>query len=76
MLESLILDLLRGQIAPDPVQFGGVKGCGVEHLLVEVWERVLGGMENPDTAVSLLGLDYEKAFNRMCHNQCLEQLSN
>ena len=66
---------LREEIPEDPVQYGGVKGSGVDHLLVEVWERILGGLEVPDVAVSLLGVDYEKAFNRMVHNECLNQLA-
>ena len=67
--------MLRDQIDPDPVQYGGVKGSGVEQLLAEIWERILGGLEVGDTAVSLMGLDYEKAFNRMSHDECLAQLS-
>lgn len=44
-------------------------------MLIEIWERILGGLEIPDTSVTLLGIDYEKAFNRMSHNECLSQLA-
>ena len=74
VMESHILSKLREDIPDDMIQCGGTKGVGVEHLLVEVWERILGGLELPYVAVSLLEIDYEKAFNRMCHNQCLQQL--
>ena len=76
VMEALVLDKLREEIYPDPIQFGGVKGSGVEHLMVELWEKILGSLETPNMAVSLLGIDYEKAFNRMCHNQCLKQLAH
>ena len=75
VLEGVILTRLREEIAPDPVQYGGIKGSSVEHLLVLIWERILGSLEIPDVAVTLLGIDYEKAFNRMCHNECLAQLA-
>ena len=66
---------LKEEIPPDSIQYGGLKGSSVEHMLVEVWERILGGLEVPDVAVTLLGVDYEKAFNRMGHDECLSQLA-
>ena len=74
-METAILSRLRSEIQADEIQFGGVKGSGVDHLLIEVWERVLSGLETPDVAVTLLGIDYEKAFNRMGHNERLKQLA-
>lgn len=74
-MESAVLERLRGEIDMDEIQFGGVRGAGVEHLLIEIWERILGGLEVPEVAVTLLGVDYEKAFNRMSHNECLRQLA-
>ena len=55
VLETLVLDRLREEIGEDKIQYGGVKGSGVEHLLVEVWERILGGLEIPDIARLCLG---------------------
>ena len=71
----MLLAKLREEINPDPIQYGGVPGAGVKHLLIEVWERILGGLEVPEVAVTLLGIDYEKPFNRMSHNECLTQLA-
>ena len=65
---------LRRELEPDPTQYGGVRGCGVEHMLLDMWEEVLGSMEGGKTAAVLLGVDYEKAFNRMEHAECLDQL--
>ena len=75
VMEGFILSRLREEIEADPDQYGGVKGTGVEHLLLQVWERILGGLEIPEVAITMLGIDYQKAFNRMCHNQCLTQLA-
>ena len=74
-MESVVLARLRKEIAANEIQYGGVRGAGAEHLLIEVWERILGGLEVPDVAVTLLGLDYKKAFNRMSHDECLQQLA-
>ena len=65
---------LRRELEPDPTQYGGVRGCGVEHMLLDMWEMVLGSMEGGKSAAVLLGVDYEKAFNRMEHAECLRQL--
>ena len=64
---------LRGELCPDPDQYGGVPKCGIEHMLVDLWEKIMATFEGGDKAV-LLGVDYEKAFNRMDHNVCLKQL--
>ena len=68
VMETAVLQRLRTEIGPDLAQYGGVRGAGVEHLLVEIWERILGGLEIPEVAITLLSVDYEKAFNRMGHN--------
>ena len=74
VLEGQVLIKLRGELAPDPMQYGGIPKCGVEHMLLELWERVLSGMEGGKNAAVMLGVDYEKAFNRMEHSACIEQL--
>ena len=74
ILEGVVLEQLRGELIPDPRQYGGVPKCGTEHMLVDMWERVLASMEGGKNAAVLLGVDYEKAFNRMGHAKCLVQL--
>ena len=74
ILEGQVLEQLRKELAPDPNQYGGKPKCGVEHMLVDLWERVLSSMEGGGNAAVLLGIDYEKAFNRMEHSVCLQQL--
>ena len=65
---------LRNELAPDKTQYGGVPKCEVEHMLVDLWEEILDGLEGGKSAAVLLGVDYEKAFNRMEHSACLLQL--
>ena len=74
ILESQVLEKLRGELVPDLQQFGGSRGCGAEHLLIERWDRVLGAVEGGKHAAVMLGVDFEKAFNRMDHGVCLQQL--
>ena len=65
---------LRRELEPDRSQYGGIPKCGVEHLLLDLWEEILGGMEGGKSAAIILGVDYKKVFNRMEHSICLEQL--
>ena len=74
VLEGVVLEKLRSELAPDPDQFGGLRGCGAEHMMVELWDRILRVMDDGDQAACLLGIDFEKAFNRMDHGHCLRQL--
>ena len=73
VLETVLLNDLRSEIAADPIQYGGVKKCSVNHLLVDLMDKILKPLEAGDTAV-VLGVDYEKAFNRLDHHHCLRQL--
>ena len=74
VLEGVLLEKLRQELVLDPDQFGGAKGCGAEHMMVELWDRVLRVLDGGDQAACLLGIDFEKAFNRMDHGHCLRQL--
>ena len=73
VLESIMLGDLRRELVPDAAQYGGIKDCSVDHLLVDLFDRVLKPMENGNPSV-ILGIDYEKAFNRLDHNICLQKL--
>ena len=73
VLESVLLDDLRREIEPDPVQYGGLKGCSVNHMLIDLYEAILRPLEDGDPSI-VLGIDYEKAFNRLDHHECLRQL--
>ena len=74
VLESVLLEDLRSEIPVDPVQYGGLKGCSVDHLLVDAWDAILCPLDAGSHAV-MMGLDFEKAFNRLDHGECLKQLA-
>ena len=73
VLEGVLLDDLRAEVPLDPSQYGGMKGCSVDHLLVDLFEAVLEPLERGSPSL-VLGIDYEKAFNRLDHEECLRQL--
>ena len=73
VMEGVLLDDLRESIPPDVLQYGGIKKCSVDHLLVDLFEGILCPMEGGASSL-ILGLDYERAFNRLDHGECLAQL--
>ena len=73
VLESIMLDDLRAEIPVDVLQYGGLKGCSVNHLLMDMYDNVLEPLDS-GAYVTVLGIDYEKAFNRLDHSECLRQL--
>ena len=74
LLETFVLEDLKSEINLSPAQFGGQKGCGVDHFLVETWDRILSDLEDNRAAVNLVSIDFEKAFNRMDHHVCIAEL--
>ena len=74
VLEGVILQQLRAELVPDEAQYGGTPKCGAEHMLIDIWKKVLSALEGGRSASVLLGVDYEKAFNRMEHSVCLDKL--
>ena len=74
ILKGVVLEKLRAELIPDTSQYGGITKCGAEHMLIDIWDRVLESMEGGTNAAVLLGVDYEKAFNRMDHAVCISKL--
>ena len=73
VLEGGVLDDLRERIPVDETQYGGIKGCSVDHLLVDLFEELLEPLESGSSSL-VLSVDYEKAFNHLDHQECLTQL--
>ena len=73
VLETVLLGDLRRELREDPTQYGGLKGTSVDHLLVDLYDEALSSMDQGRPAI-ILGIDYEKAFNRLDHKECLRQL--
>ena len=74
--ETFVLNWLSAQIGLKFNQYGGVKGCGTEHLLVRLWQDALEAIEDPRAAVLLTSIDFSKAFNRLDFNHCLATLKD
>ena len=73
VLESVLLKDLQDEIPIDPTQYGGIKGCSTNHLLVDLIDNVLAPMEEGHPSI-ICSIDYQKAFNRLDHAECLRQL--
>ena len=69
--ESFILNWLSSQVSCKSNLYGGVKGCGVNHLLVDMWDEVLNNLEDARAATMVTALDYAKAFNCLSFQHCL-----
>ena len=76
LLESYVLDQLKDELTIRPNQYGGLQGSGTNHFLIQCWDNILRALDTPETAVSLLSIDFSKAFNRMDHAACLTALAN
>ena len=70
--KSFMLNWLKSEVACKKKQFGGIKGCGVGHLLVNLWDRICNQLEDARSSVNLTAIDYAKAFNRLSFQHCLE----
>ena len=71
IFESFVLNWLSSEVSCKKNQYGGVKGCGVPHLLVDLWDEVLTNLEDARAATMLTAIDYAKAFNRLSFQHCL-----
>ena len=69
--ESFVLNWLSTEVACKDNHYGGVKGCSVGHLLADLWDEALGGLEDDRAAAMITGIDYSKAFNRLSFQHCL-----
>ena len=72
--ESFLLGWIQEQVGIRRNQYGGMKGCGTEHFLVDLWQGILEDLEDPRAAAVLTSIDYSKAFNRLDWNACLKAL--
>ena len=73
--ESYVLDWIKKEVTLRSNQYGGVKGLSTDHLLVNLWQQVLENAEDYRTGTVITSIDYSKAFNRMCYQECLAALA-
>ena len=53
-------------------QFGGRKGSSTDHVLVEIWNKILTGLDRGAKAVVLAVIDFSKSFSRCSHQEILK----
>ena len=73
--ESYVLDWLKGEVKLRTNQYGGVKGLGTDHVLFQMWQRILEDLDDYRAATVVTSIDYSKAFNRMSFQKCLQALA-
>ena len=76
ILESYVLERLQAEVTLKYSQFGGIKKTGTTHFLAETVHKVIECLEDGQSAVSILSVDFSKVFNRMCHHACVSELAN
>ena len=76
LMETFVQDELKKEIQLGPSQFGGIKGSSVDHFLIETWDQILRALEDPRAAATLASIDLEKAFNRVCHHECIKSAAS
>ena len=75
IMESFLIEKLQKEVKLKYNQFGGIKKTGTIHFLIEAYQRIVDCLENEGSAVTMLSIDFSKAFNRMCHNTCISELA-
>ena len=51
-------------------QYGGIRGMGTDHVLVQLWQGILQNLEDYRAGAVVTSVDYSKAFNRMSYQHC------
>ena len=72
--ESFVLSWLGSSSSLRPNQYGGVRGSGTEHFLVQLWQDILENSDDSRASTLISWIDYSKAFNRLDFARCLSAL--
>ena len=73
--ESYVLDWIKKEVVLWSNQYGGVKGVGTDHVLVQMWQGILQNLEGYLARTVITLIVYSKAFNRMSYQHCLSALA-
>ena len=73
--ESYILDWLKTEVTMRDNQYGGIRGLGTDHVLVQLWQTILCNAEDYRSGTVITAIDYSKAFNCMSFQECLKALA-
>ena len=69
--KSYVLGWALSEISCKENQFGGIKGCGTQHMLLGIYQDILTNLEDYRAGSVVVSIDYAKAFNRMSFQECL-----
>ena len=75
MYESYVLDWLKAEVTLKKNQYGGRRGMGTDHVLVQLWQEILENLDDYRAGTVVTSIDYSKAFNRMSYQACLSALA-
>ena len=64
LMESFVLQRLKSEVKIRMNQFGGKKGSGTTHYLIDLWNEILEGLEDNESAVTLMSVDFVKHLTR------------
>ena len=64
ILENQVLLQLRSKIVPDPNQHGGIPRCEVELIQVELWAKVLAGLEGGNICSGVVGVQLQEGIQQ------------
>ena len=69
------MDALTEKAKLEGKQFGGQKGSGTEHMLVELVTEQLEALDDNRAATATVSIEFTKTFNCMDHVNCMEMLA-
>ena len=72
IFERYVQARINEEIELKPNQYGGVKGCGTTHMVIDILQEICENAEDYRSATVLCAIDYAKAFNRLSYQHCLE----
>ena len=75
LAETYMMEEIRQEIKLNENQYGGSLGSGTGHLLCDLTTDIMRELDQGEHVVSLMAVDFAKAFNRMSHDHCLTALA-
>ena len=71
LMEVFLLKRLTSEVSTNQNPYGGIMGSGTNHFLINTYHNIMTALEDPRNAVSIISVDFSKAFNCIDYCQCL-----
>ena len=84
-LERVVFERICQETKLSPSQYGGQKGCGVEHMLIDAWTNIINDLETHKMCSNIVSLDFgacgvyyclKKSRSNGTHLQYCHEFSN